>query len=180
MQRASGLGVCTLPKPPAGRALFQVKEAPQAAFPSWCFPAQTKRRTEGIRVPVPLAWGGSSTSRVLLRLCPESACRLTFCNPMDYSTPDFPVHSVLLISWSLLRLMSIDDASVHVDIDGDMFMSVMPSNHLILHHPFFCLQSFPASGKELGSFPMSWLFTPGGHRIGASASALFFTMNIEG
>src|SRR5574340_314488 len=44
-------------------------------FPSWCFPAQTKRRTEGIRVPVPLAWGGSSTARVLLRLCPESACQ---------------------------------------------------------------------------------------------------------
>ena len=36
----------------------------------------TKRRTEGIRVPVPLAWGGSSTARVLLRLCPESACQL--------------------------------------------------------------------------------------------------------
>ena len=75
MQRASGLGVCTLPKPPAGRALSEGKEAPQAAFPSWCFPAQTKRRTEGIRVPVPLAWGGSSTARVLLRLCPESACQ---------------------------------------------------------------------------------------------------------
>src|SRR5574341_38963 len=30
---------------------------------------------EGIRVPVPLAWGGSSTARVLLRLCPESACQ---------------------------------------------------------------------------------------------------------
>ena len=75
MQRASGLGVCTLPKPPAGRALSEGKEAPQAAFPSWGFPAQTKRRTEGIRVPVPLAWGGSSTARVLLRLCPESACQ---------------------------------------------------------------------------------------------------------
>src|SRR5574340_771111 len=70
-----GWGVCTLPKPPAGRALSEGKEAPQAAFPSWCFPAQTKRRTEGIRVPVPLAWGGSSTARVLLRLCPESACQ---------------------------------------------------------------------------------------------------------
>ena len=111
---------------------------------------------------------------------------VTLCNPMDCSTPDFPVHSVL-ISWSLLRLMSIDDASVHVDIDGDMFMSVMPSNHLILCHPFLCLQSFPASGKEFGFFPMSWLFTPGGHSfsysisiIGASASASFFTMNIEG
>ena len=48
--------MCTLPKPPAGRALSEGKEAPQAAFPNWCFPAQTKRRTEGIRVPVPLAW----------------------------------------------------------------------------------------------------------------------------
>ena len=64
-----------LPKPPAGRALSEGKEAPQAAFPSWCFPAQTKRRTEGIRDPVPLAWGGSSTARVLLRWCPESACQ---------------------------------------------------------------------------------------------------------
>ena len=40
--------MCTLPKPPAGRALSEGKEAPQAAFPSWGFPAQTKRRTEGI------------------------------------------------------------------------------------------------------------------------------------
>ena len=31
----------------------------------------------------------------------------------------------------------------------------------------FCLQSFPASG----SFPMTWLFVPGGQNIGASASA---------
>ena len=35
-------------------------------------------------------------------------------------------------SWSSLKLMSIE--------------SVMPSNHLILCHPFSCLQSFPASG----------------------------------
>ena len=45
------------------------------------------------------------------------------------------------ISWSLLKLVSIE--------------SVMPSNHLILCHPFSsCLQSFPASG----SFQMSQLF----------------------
>ena len=43
--------------------------------------------------------------------------------------------------------------------------------------PFsFCLQSFPASG----SFPMSQLFTSGGHSIGASASASVFPMNIQG
>ena len=55
-------------------------------------------------------------------------------------------------SWSLLKLMSIE--------------SVMPSNHLILCHPFSCLQSFPVSG----SFPMSQFFTSGSQSIGASTS----------
>ena len=51
-------------------------------------------------------------------------------------------------SWSLLKLISIE--------------SVMPSNHLILCHPFSsCLQSFPASG----SFPISQLFASGGQSI---------------
>ena len=57
----------------------------------------------------------------------------------------------LSISRSLPKFMSIE--------------SVMPSNHLILCHLFFCLQSFPASG----SFPMSQLFASGGQSIGASA-----------
>ena len=49
------------------------------------------------------------------------------------------------ISWSLLKLMSVE--------------SVMPSNHLIFCCPLSsCLQSFPASG----SFLMSQLFTSGG------------------
>ena len=48
-------------------------------------------------------------------------------------------------SWSLLKLMSIT--------------SVMPSNHLMLCHPFSShLQSFPA----WESFPMSQFFTSGG------------------
>ena len=65
------------------------------------------------------------------------------------------------ISWSLLKLMSIE--------------SVMSSHHLILCCPFSsCPQSFPASG----SFPMSWLFESGGQSIGASASVL--PMNIQG
>ena len=46
----------------------------------------------------------------------------TFCDPMDCSTPGFPVHPN---SQSLLKLMSIE--------------SVMPSNHLILCHFFFLL-----------------------------------------
>ena len=41
---------------------------------------------------------------------------------------------------------------------------------------FSCLQSFPASV----SFPMSKIFTLGGQRIGASASAWVLLMNIQG
>ena len=65
------------------------------------------------------------------------------------------------ISWSLLKLMSIE--------------SVMPSNHLIFCFPFSCLQSFPASG----SFPMSHFFTAGGQSIGVSASASVLPMNSQ-
>ena len=65
-------------------------------------------------------------------------------------------------SWSLLKLKSIE--------------SVMPSNHLILCHPFSsCLQSFPASG----SFPVSRIFESGGQSIGASASASVLPTNIQ-
>ena len=43
----------------------------------------------------------------------------------------------------------------------------MPSNHLILCHPFFsCPQFSPASG----CFPMSWLFASGGQSIRQSFS----------
>ena len=41
--------------------------------------------------------------------------------------------------------------------------------------PFFCLQSFPASGP----FLMSQLFASGGQNIGASASVSVFPMNIQ-
>ena len=61
-------------------------------------------------------------------------------------------------SQSLLKLLSIE--------------SVMPSNHLILCHPFSCPQSFPASG----SFPMSQLFASDGQSTGASASVLPMNM----
>ena len=55
---------------------------------------------------------------------------LTLCNPMDCSTPGFPVHHQLP---GLLKLMSIT--------------SVMPSNHLILYHPLLLLPLiFPSIG----------------------------------
>ena len=71
---------------------------------------------------------------------------------MDCSTPG---SSILHISQSLLRLMSID--------------LVMLSNHFIL----FCLLHLPASG----SFPKSWFFASGGQSIGVSASASVLPMN---
>ena len=65
------------------------------------------------------------------------------------------------ISWSLLRLVSIE--------------SVTLSNHLSSAALFSsCLQSFPAPG----SFPVSGLFASGGQNIEASASV--FIMNIQG
>ena len=55
--------------------------------------------------------------------------------------------------------------------------SGMPSNHLILCHPFSsCFQSFPASG----SFPMSERVISGDQSIGASASSSVPPMNIQG
>ena len=96
-------------------------------------------------------WGRSVQFSVL--------SHVQLCNPMDCSMPGLPVHHQFL---SLLKLMSIE--------------LVMPSNHLILCHPFLsCPQSFPASG----SFPMNQLFTSGGQSIGASTSASILAMNIQ-
>ena len=82
----------------------------------------------------------------------------TLCDPMDM--PSLPV---------LHHLPEL--AQTHVHWVGD---AIQPSHPLLI--PFSsCLQSFPASG----SFPMSWLFTSGGQKIGASASASLFPMNIQ-
>ena len=73
----------------------------------------------------------------------------TLCDPMDCSTPAFPV---LHIPQSLLKHMSIE--------------SVMPSNHLIFCHPFLLLSSiFPSIrvfSNELAlciRWPKYWSFT---------------------
>ena len=74
-----------------------------------------------------------------------------------FATPWTAAHQPSLsitISLSLFKPMSIE--------------SVMPSNHLILFHPFFLPPSiFPS----IRVFPKGWLFSPGGQSIGASASA---------
>ena len=63
------------------------------------------------------------------------------------------------VSWSLVKLMSID--------------LVMLFNHHILCCPLLHLPSFPSSG----SFAMSQFFATGGQRIGASVSASVLPMN---
>ena len=68
------------------------------------------------------------------------------------------------ISWSLLKLMSIE--------------SVMPSNHLMLCHPLLLPPSIFPSIRVF--FLMSRLFASGGQSIGASASASVLPMNTQG
>ena len=80
-----------------------------------------------------------------------------FCDPMDCSTPGFPVHHQLL-----------ELAQTHVHWVSD----AIQSSHSLSSFSS-CLQSFPASGP----FPMSQLFALGGQSIGASASVL--PMNIQ-
>ena len=76
----------------------------------------------------------------------------TLCNPVDCSTPGFPVHH---------QLLELAQSHVHWVSDA-----IQPCHPVV---PFSsCPQSFPASG----SFPVSQLFTWGGQSIGASASVL--------
>ena len=89
------------------------------------------------------------------KLCP------TLCDPMDCSTPGFPVFRYLPVC--SIKFMSIE--------------LVMPSNHVNLcPHFSFCLSSFPASG----SFLVSELFESSSQSIGTSASALVLPVNIQG
>ena len=97
-------------------------------------------------------WEALSGVSSVVQLCP------TLCEPMDCSTPGFPVHHQL---W--------EPAQTHAHRGGD---AIQPS------HPLFssCPQFLPASG----SFPMSQLFTIGDQSIGASASSSVLPMYIQG
>jgi len=87
------------------------------------------------------------------QLCP------TLCDPMDCSTPGFPVHHQLL-----------ELAQTHVLRVGD---AIQPSYPVV---PFSsCLQSFPTSE----SFPMSQFFTSGSKSIEVSVSASVLPLNIQ-
>ena len=84
----------------------------------------------------------------------------TLCNPINYSTPGFPVPHHFP-----------EFAEVHVHWISD---AIQPSHPLSPSSS--CPQSFPASG----SFPVSQLFASGGQNIGASASASALAKSIQG
>ena len=74
---------------------------------------------------------------------------LTLCDPVDCSTPDFPITN----SWSLLKLKSIK--------------SVMPCNHLILCRPLLLLPSILLNSQVFSNesvlctrWPKYWSISP--------------------
>ena len=91
----------------------------------------------------------------------QSLSRVWLCNPMDCSTPGFPVLHYLL-----------EFAQTHVHWVSDAIQPSYPLSSLFCS----CPQSFTASG----SFPVSCLFASGGQCIRASVSASVLPMNIQG
>ena len=81
--------------------------------------------------------------------CSGAKLCLNLHDPMDWSTPGFPV---LHYSWGLLKLMPIK--------------LVMPSNHLILCHPLFLVPSISPSIRVFSNesalcirWPKYWRFS---------------------
>ena len=102
----------------------------------------------------------SVSSLSLNFFCSVTQSCLTLCDPMDYSTPGFPVHH---------QLPELTQTHVHWISDA-----IQPSHPLSSPSPAFNW-SFPASG----SFQMSQFFVSGGWSIGVSASASVLPMNIH-
>ena len=94
-------------------------------------------------------------SKYLVLISVAQSCP-TFCDPMDCSTPGFPVHH------QLLKL-----TQTHV---GD---AIQPSHPLSSPSP----PAFNVSQHR--SFPMSQFFASGGQGIEVSASASVLPMNIQ-
>ena len=84
----------------------------------------------------------------------------TLWDPIDCSTPGFPVH---------LQLLELTQTHIYW-----VSNAIQPSHPLSSLFPP-TLKSFPASG----SFPMSQFFSSGGQNIGVSASASVLPTNIK-
>ena len=93
---------------------------------------QLWRRGTGLRLIHVLQW-------FVVRLL---SCLWLFANPMNCSTPGFPVYHQLP---SLLKLLSIE--------------SVMPSNHLIFCRPLLLLSIFPSKSALSIRYPKYWSYS---------------------
>ena len=89
---------------------------------------------------------------------------LTLCDPMDCSTPGFPVHHQLL---EPTQTQSRWHGKLMIRWHPTVLSTVIPFSS--------CLQSFPTSGF----FPVSQFFASGGQTIGVSASASVLPLNIQ-
>ena len=89
---------------------------------------------------------------------------LTLCDPMDCSTPGFPVHHQLLP-------LSPEICSNSCPLSRWWYLMISSSAASFSS----CLQSFLASG----SFPMSWLLASGDQSFGTSALATVLPKNIQ-
>ena len=115
-------------------------------------------RTSNFRVPIR---GFDYHQQILLNICFVVIVQSLICVQL-FETTWTAAHQASLffnISWSLLKLMSIE--------------SVMPYNHLISFSS--CLQSFQASE----SFLMSQLFVSDDQSIGEAALASVLPMNTQ-
>ena len=110
-----------------------------------------KRLTSRIHPSADLRWPQFSS---VIQSCPP------FCNPVDCSTPGFPVHHQLL-----------DLTQTHVHHVGD---AIQPSHPLLSPSPL----TFNLSQHQ-GLFSRSQFFISGGQSIGISASASVLPMNIQ-
>ena len=95
---------------------------------------------------------------------------LTLCNLMGFS--DHGILQARILEWVAMP------SSKDLHDTG-----IKPASPVLLHCQVGSLplshQGTPSSQASV-SFPMSWLFTSSGQRIGASASAAVLPMNIQG
>ena len=136
------------------RRMFEIRKKTRVSGAQWA------RRTQGYVFFV-LMLGKQECQKEILTWSSsvQSLTCPTLWDPMNCSTPDFPVHHQLL-----------ELTQTHVYRIGD---AIQPSHPLA---PFSsCLQSFPASG----SFPMTQFFASGGQSIEVSASASVLPVNTQ-
>ena len=108
---------------------------------------------------MPQQWSKISCATTKTQFSSVTQACPTLCDPIDCSTPGFPIHH---------QFLELDQTHVH-----QVGVAIQPPQPVI---PFSsCLQSFPASG----SFPMSQFFTSGSQNIRTSASPSVLPMNIQ-